>query len=689
MSYESVVLADGPIFLWLLNETSGTTAADATGNGNTGTYSGGYTQGAAGPAFQPTATKLDGSSGLVYEAAPGTSPSTFSAECWFKSTGNSIPLAGFSNSQTGGSGSSYDRCLYLDSSGQVGFYVWAGGSGGYFATSSSAYNDGNWHHVVATFGSSVQKLYVDGVLVATTAAGAPGGSYSGYWLAGSVGGTDFVSVVDLSSAFFSGTMGDFAVYPTVLSQTQVTNHFTAGQQWKVLQSISVLGYGGQTATLSNNLSAGTKLIVAYYANTAGYLTGISDGNGHAFTRLAVIVGGGGAGPSETSLWELDTPSADVGTKPTITATMSAGTNSNMIVQEVAGLAPGTTASLDGSAGTISDSFTYYNGSIQSFTSPTYSSTAAGEYLVSIQGFDYGAVIEAPATGTLDPSSTLSGTEGVALAYKASTGGAENFPFQYTVLPGSETGGQIVVAFKVNPIVYNAAGSTAVVGSAGGSTNSFALTIPAGVKPGDTCFYAVMGGLNGSAPNLSVATTGTALNQIGTTQTVTGFFNFTFAVYWFEASTVDPGKIITATYPGTNDWEALLLAYTGANGTPIDVYGFGTDSSFATSWTNPSETTGIAGDWGIQISASVTSDNEVVTFPPGTLRANAYGLDYGGNGQCIAALDTNGGVSLGSVIGGGSWSVPANNRASLYVTIGLKPASGSPAGSGLLMASGII
>src|ERR1035437_7040919 len=38
MTYKSVVLADSPSVLWMLNEASGTTAADATGNGHTGTY---------------------------------------------------------------------------------------------------------------------------------------------------------------------------------------------------------------------------------------------------------------------------------------------------------------------------------------------------------------------------------------------------------------------------------------------------------------------------------------------------------------------------------------------------------------------------------------------------------------------------------------------------------------------------
>ena len=45
--YKSVVLSDSPSVLWMLNEASGTTAADATGNGYTGTYNGTITLGSA------------------------------------------------------------------------------------------------------------------------------------------------------------------------------------------------------------------------------------------------------------------------------------------------------------------------------------------------------------------------------------------------------------------------------------------------------------------------------------------------------------------------------------------------------------------------------------------------------------------------------------------------------------------
>ncbi len=47
-SYSASVLADSPLAYWRLGEASGTTAADASGNGRTGSYLNTPTLGAAG-----------------------------------------------------------------------------------------------------------------------------------------------------------------------------------------------------------------------------------------------------------------------------------------------------------------------------------------------------------------------------------------------------------------------------------------------------------------------------------------------------------------------------------------------------------------------------------------------------------------------------------------------------------------
>lgn len=217
MSYESVVLGDSPTFLWLLNEASGTTAADATGNGNTGTYTGGYTLGATGPSgVSATATSFNGSTGFVLENSSGSSPDTFTIECWFKTSSADVALAGFSASGVPDGGGNQDRNLTLNSSGQLDFFVYAGGESD--LVTSGAYNDGAWHYVAAVFSATTQAIYVDGTLKASQAGYAPGANYSGYWMAAATGGYP---------TYLNGTQSAFAIYPVALTSGQVAAHYAA------------------------------------------------------------------------------------------------------------------------------------------------------------------------------------------------------------------------------------------------------------------------------------------------------------------------------------------------------------------------------------------------------------------------------------------------------------------------------
>ena len=72
-SYRGAVMADAPLAYWHLDETSGTTASDASGGGATGVMSGGITLGAA-PTFSApanTAVRFD-AGGKMTAQVPGT-----------------------------------------------------------------------------------------------------------------------------------------------------------------------------------------------------------------------------------------------------------------------------------------------------------------------------------------------------------------------------------------------------------------------------------------------------------------------------------------------------------------------------------------------------------------------------------------------------------------------------------------
>ena len=232
LSYPQTVLADKPSFFWRLSETSGSTAADSSPHGFNGIYEPGTTKGAAGPIVgdSATATKFDGHTGLVTAATKVTGPQTFSIELWFNTTTNTGgKLIGFGSAQTGSS-SSYDRHIYLLNDGQLVFGVGATKT----IETPDAYNDGQWHDVVATLSSAGMVLYVDGTRIGTNSATAAQ-SFSGYWRVGgdNLNGwsldplSNSQHLTEPNSFFFQGTIGDIAVYPTALSAAQVAAHYAA------------------------------------------------------------------------------------------------------------------------------------------------------------------------------------------------------------------------------------------------------------------------------------------------------------------------------------------------------------------------------------------------------------------------------------------------------------------------------
>lgn len=213
--------------------------------------------------------------------------------------------------------------------------------------------------------------------------------------------------------------------------------------WFVLQSNSADTNGTSIpCQFTSDLSSGTKLI-AYVSSdigSGGVTTGVNDGNGNSFTKIAGTTHGG-SGSGETTVWVLDTPAGDVETAPTITATFSQSVDPSILIQEVSGLAPGTV--IDGTPGTLNGSS--YGG----VGPPTYASSASGEYLVYVYGDDgytAGNTWTAPAGYTPDPAN-ISGTNNsdVGVAYKSSTDGTETGQYETN---GYQDWALILFAFKL-------------------------------------------------------------------------------------------------------------------------------------------------------------------------------------------------------------------------------------------------
>jgi len=229
-TYASTVIGDGPVAYFRLGDPSGIIAPDSSGQGNTGTYAGGYTQGQAGgiPNDPDTATLFDGVSGDV--RAPNAGPldlsGAISVETWAKWT---APPTGVQDLIAKGdgatvTGSAYSLAYNPGCSGcGLGLYTFVGNTFA-CACQSGAPAAGQWLHLVGTRTAAGQlAFYVNGSLVATANDG--GGALnhvpSGVGVAATGGG--------MGSSLYptNGTLDDAAIYPVALSAAQVNAHFQA------------------------------------------------------------------------------------------------------------------------------------------------------------------------------------------------------------------------------------------------------------------------------------------------------------------------------------------------------------------------------------------------------------------------------------------------------------------------------
>ena len=228
-TYVTEVNNSSPLFFYRLNEGSGTTASDSSGNGNAGTYVGAWNYGVS---PQP----LPRNAGLAVSSKNNTSciaspvqlnnPKTYSYETWFKTTATTGgKLAAFELAQTGAS-ANYDRHLYMTNGGKLVFGVWLGSPT--VITSPLAYNDGQWHQAAVTMGATGgMQLFVDGFSVVSNA-NTVSQNFKGYWRfgCGSLGSWPNYPT-DPSSTNFDGAIADISVYTTELTPTAIRTHYFA------------------------------------------------------------------------------------------------------------------------------------------------------------------------------------------------------------------------------------------------------------------------------------------------------------------------------------------------------------------------------------------------------------------------------------------------------------------------------
>jgi Concanavalin A-like lectin/glucanases superfamily len=208
-TYDAMILADGAVHYWPLDETVGSsTVSDAVG-GLTGTVHSGVTLGATGTvADGETAATFNGSTGWIEFSSPASPTSgPFTYECWdhFKADGNFDILFQNGNASTNG------WIIYFDPSNGLNINALSG-----HAAASPAVSAG-WHHCAMTYDGTTFTGYIDGVSVVTLTA-----AYTTVSSNGNIGNYDG------GVLFARATQQKVALFSSALSAATILKHYDAG-----------------------------------------------------------------------------------------------------------------------------------------------------------------------------------------------------------------------------------------------------------------------------------------------------------------------------------------------------------------------------------------------------------------------------------------------------------------------------
>lgn len=375
--YTKTALADGATLYWPLGQTGGTTDLLGLNNGTAGS---GVSSPSGTGALGITGNGANSFTGSNSNSSIGSSklenrPGTFTVEGWFKtSTNRGGKIFGYGSSQTGSS-SNNDRHVYMSNNGKLNFGIY-NNLATQVITTSASYNNGAWHYLVATLDpASGMALYVDGALAAS-GVNTVAQNFDGYWRVGGDAISGWPN--NPSSAWFNGSIDEFAVYPIALSADQIKTHYQVGK--------------GLVAPTAAFTSSATDLTASFDASTSvagsapitGYAWNFGDGTtGTGVTANHTYATGGTFPVTLTVTDSVNGLAGSVTQSVTVTAPHVAPTAA--FTSQVSGL----TASVDASTSTASDgdslsyAWDFGDGSTGTGVTAQHKYATAGSYTITL------------------------------------------------------------------------------------------------------------------------------------------------------------------------------------------------------------------------------------------------------------------------------------------------------------------
>ncbi len=257
-AYDDAVLVDNPVAFWPLDETSGTTAADATGNGHDGTYNGSVALATA-TVHGRTCPTFDGVDDYV--SLPAINIATggaYTVEAVARADVIVAESEIISERYLGGSdgvlASIGIKIGTASTPGQITAGSYSGGEGSpawtWHVLEHEPWTVGDSHHLAYTHDGTTARFYVDGVLVDSET----------FALFGSTSAWNIGRKYD-GAVTFNGAIAAVALYPSALTAGQIADHVDA------LTAVAVEGAVAFSASANLSVAAEVETSTAAVAFT--------------------------------------------------------------------------------------------------------------------------------------------------------------------------------------------------------------------------------------------------------------------------------------------------------------------------------------------------------------------------------------------------------------------------------------
>ncbi|MAT69753.1 MAG: hypothetical protein CMJ58_09535 [Planctomycetaceae bacterium] len=218
LSDEEIAGFDGTKLIahWKLDEATGTTAADSSGQGHDAVFTNGTPAWTTG--VRDAALDFNGASNVA-TSAPLNPPPAGTVAFWVQSDG--APAA---RQRLMGSGNTFE--IWQDPDGPIHFDLNVSGGVETFATTESMTEAGQWRHIAVSFNSDTDAyaIYVDGeldhaVTYAEDLVDAAAASFS-------------IGTSGSSTQYFSGGLDDVRIYNYELSESEIADVYGLIGHWK-------------------------------------------------------------------------------------------------------------------------------------------------------------------------------------------------------------------------------------------------------------------------------------------------------------------------------------------------------------------------------------------------------------------------------------------------------------------------